>query len=80
VYQFLSVPSKCQTRGSVLEQLSLPCPETTKYKVSKVCSQFNILHIEIELPAYLSFIFFVQILKLITPAISQPWSFIRAKQ
>jgi hypothetical protein len=30
VYPFLFVPSKCQTRGSVLEQLSLPCPETRK--------------------------------------------------
>ena len=35
VSQFLSVPSKCQTRGSVLEQLSLPCPETRKARLLK---------------------------------------------
>lgn len=28
MFQFLSVPSKYQTKGPVLQQLSLPCPET----------------------------------------------------
>jgi hypothetical protein len=29
VFQFQSVPSEYQTRGTVLQPLSLPCPEIT---------------------------------------------------